>query len=888
MKITPGRLRPALAALTLIGGCVSMPVKASSRTEVRPEVHRLPNGLTVVLLEDHSAPVVALQTWVKFGSADERREHAGVAHVFEHMLFKGTERFPGGEIGGLIEAAGGVVNAWTSYDETVYHTVIASPYWERGFDVLSDAVLHSLLDAEELRKEIEVVREEIRRGKDNPDREVWERMAALAFKQHPYGRPVIGYDEVVAGLERDALADIYRHWYVPNNMIVVAVGDFDRARMLELVRERYGKAEARELPERPRTTEPAQDGLRVDVVGFDAQLARVEFGFPLVSAKHPDAAALDVLSQLLGGGYNSLLYTELKRRRDLVHSVSTYAFTPLDAGLFLAGAEVEPERIEETVRALSALLFDPTALAFGDDELDAARTSIISSHVHGQEAYQGVARTLGRFTMVDGDPAGAEAYLERIRGVTAADVRRVAAAWLRPERANVVVLVPDDAPAPASDAVARWVAAPSRDSAALPTIATDVTAAVEVVELPGGIRLLVQTDRKAPLVGIRASMPGGQRAEAAGQEGIADLMTSVWDRGTSLRSAAEIERALDRMGGRLSAGSGRDGVSLFGRFLSDDVRAGFELFFDVLANPSFPEDEVRRERDDQIREIDALPENRVQVALAGFYEAFYGNHPYNHLAIGRKDAVRGLGREDLVAFHRRHLEPSRMVLTIVGDIDAETARRLVLDALPASIRDGAVGAPESTPPAMPERSALVEKVLRQPGQQTHILWGFPTVDMLHEDRHALRVLDAILGGMGGRLFVELRDKKSLAYAVTSFDEIPRDRGSLILYIGCAPDKEAESIREFERVLDEIRRDGVTDEEVQRAKTYLEGVQAIGLQTSGGRTGAYASGLMWHDRWDAWREGQAALREVTAEDVRRVANTWLRPESSVRFVLRAEN
>ncbi len=854
----------------------------------RPEVHHLPNGLTVVLLEDHSAPVVALQTWVRFGSADERAENAGVAHVFEHMLFKGTERFPNGEIGGLIEAAGGVVNAWTSYDETVYHTVIASPYWERGFDVLSDAVLHSLLDADELRKELEVVREEIRRGKDNPDREVWERLAASAFRSHPYGRPVIGYDEVVAALNRDALADIYRHWYVPNNMIVVAVGDFDRSRLLELVRERYGKAEARDLPPRPREVEPPQESLRVDVLDFDAKLGRVEFGFPIVGARHPDAAALDVLSQILGGGYNSLLYRELKRQRDLVHSVSTYAFTPVDAGLFLAGAEVEPANAEAVVRAMATLLFDPARLVFGDDELAAARTAIVSSFVHAQESYQGVARMLGRFTMVDGDPAGAEQYLARIRAVTAEDIRRVAAFWLRPERTNLVVLLPEGTELPSVDTAAAWVRDRVVVDPELTPVATDVTAAVEVVRLPGGITLLVQTDHKAPLVGIRASMPGGQRAEAAGQEGLAQLMGSVWARGTALRSAAEIERALDRMGGVLSAGSGRDAVSLFGRFLTHDVHAGFELFFDVLAGASFPEEEVRREREDQVREIDALAENRVQFALDGFYGEFYGQHPYNHLSVGKRASVAALAREDLVQFHKRHMVPERMIISVVGAMDAAEARRLVLDTIPPTLLVEAPTVSEPTPPAMPDRQALVERIVTQPGQQTHILWGFPTVTQQDDDRHALRILNAILAGMGGRLFVELRDKKSLAYSVTSIESYPVDRGSMILYIGCAPDKEAEAIREFERVLNEIRNDGVTAEEVQRAQTYLLGVQSIGLQTSGGRTGAYASGLLWHGRWDAWREGQEALLSVTPEDVQRVARAWLQPETSVRYVLRAIN
>src|SRR4030095_12773872 len=185
-----------------IATAVSLP--GTTRQEVGPhaEVHTLSNGLQVVLMEDHSAPVVALQTWVRYGSADEDRDVAGIAHVFEHMLFKGTERFPHGEIAALIEGAGGAVNAWTSYDETVYHVTIASRFWETGFDVLSDAVLHSLFDPTELAREKEVVLEELWRGKDSPDREISERLFELTFTTHPYRRPVIGSEATVTGITR--------------------------------------------------------------------------------------------------------------------------------------------------------------------------------------------------------------------------------------------------------------------------------------------------------------------------------------------------------------------------------------------------------------------------------------------------------------------------------------------------------------------------------------------------------------------------------------------------------------------------------------------------------------------------------------------------------------
>ena len=313
----------------------------------RASVHTLDNGLQVVLLEDHSAPVVALQTWVRFGSADEDPVVAGIAHVFEHMLFKGTERFPNGEIAALIEGAGGTVNAWTNYDETVYHVTLSSRFWEIGFDVLSDAVLHSFFDPTELEREKEVVLEEFRRSKDNPDHEIAERLFDLTFTTHPYRRPIIGFEETVRPIQRNDMLRVFNTWYVPNNMIFVAVGDFDSDTMRRTVEDRFGAVPAAALPIRPRADEPAQAQPRVLAFPFRAELARVEIAMPSVEATDPQVPALDLLSDLLGSGYNSTLYTTLKRRRQLAHDVYAYNYTPCDRGVFLLGATCMTDDVAE-------------------------------------------------------------------------------------------------------------------------------------------------------------------------------------------------------------------------------------------------------------------------------------------------------------------------------------------------------------------------------------------------------------------------------------------------------------------------------------------------------------------------------------------------------------
>ena len=848
----------------------------------RANVHTLDNGLQVVLLEDHSAPVVALQTWVRFGSADEDPSVAGIAHVFEHMLFKGTDRFPNGEIAALIEGAGGSVNAWTNYDETVYHVTLSSRFWETGFDVLSDAVLHSFFDPTELEREKEVVLEEFRRSKDSPDHEIAERLFDLTFTTHPYRRPIIGFEETVRPIQRDDMLRVFNTWYVPNNMIFVAVGDFDSDTMLRTVEDRFGDVPATALPVRPRAGEPAQAQPRVLAFPFRAELARVEIALPSVEATDPQVPALDLLSDLLGSGYNSTLYTALKRRRQLAHDVYAYNYTPCDRGVFLLGATCMTDDVADVVQGLMQPVRQPR-LSISEPDLAAAKTRIVSHFVHARETYQGIASQLGNHMLVYGDPNYGERYVAAIESLSHDDLQEASSAYLDPQRANLALLMPTEMELPSQETMLGWTRQDKAPQAPPTARETDNTS---VVPLPGGGTLIVQTDRKAPLVTIRTLLAGGQRVAPQGKEGIVRLLSSTWDRGTGMRSASEIERELDRLGATLGASNDRDSVQIAGRFLRDTFADGLELYLELLAEPSFPEAEVAREQADQLRDLETLKENRFQYAMQQFLHKFYGSHPYNHLSVGTPEGLSTVSRDDLVAFHQGQLQPQNAVHVVVGDISAEAALSRWQQLAPASLSEPTLdGAPAV--PVVPAWNEGATDVIDVEGQQTHIIWGFPTVTSRNPDRYTLHVLDTILGGMGGRLFVELRDKRGLAYAVTSFDAYPVDTGYLAFYIGCTPEKEGEALSEFERVVQEIQRDGVTEGELDRAKTYIGGALDISLQSTSQRTSIFGLGMLHQGQWNAYQTYLEAVQKVSLADIQDAARTYLRPSSSLRTILRAQ-
>ncbi|MGZ3425907.1 MAG: M16 family metallopeptidase, partial [Polyangia bacterium] len=404
--------------------------------------YQLPNGLSVVLQENHAAKVVAFQAWVAVGSADEPPELAGIAHVFEHMLFKGTARRGVGQIAQEVEAAGGEINAWTSFDQTVYHLVLASRFFDTGLDILSDALQSSSFDPKELERELKVVLEEVKQGEDNPSRVATQALFGAAFTRHPYRRPVIGYTKTVKSFTRERLLDFFHRWYVANNVTLVVVGDFDAERAKTAIAASWGKMASRPLA-RPDRKEPAQKAPRAKVVTQDVRETQVGVAFHIPGIHHDDIAALDLLAIILGQGDSSRLTRGLKRRDQQVTDAFAYSYTPRDPGLLVAGATLPPEQLDAAFAGLLAETFRLRHEEVSQSELQKAKTIIESDAVYQKETVQGQARKLGFFETVGGGVGWEDEYNQQIRAVTPATLLAAAQKYLTVDNATVAALVPD-------------------------------------------------------------------------------------------------------------------------------------------------------------------------------------------------------------------------------------------------------------------------------------------------------------------------------------------------------------------------------------------------------------------------------------------------------------
>lgn len=842
--------------------------------------HRLDNGLTLHIAPGHPAPVVAVQAWVGVGSADETPPLAGVAHVVEHMLFKGSSDYGLGELTRAIERGGGEINAWTAFDHTVYHAVLGRDHTAGAIDAIGDALLAPRVDPEELAREREVILEEIRQGTDDPARSVAQSLFATAFAAHPYRRPVIGTAESVKRLGERELVEFFRSYYVADNLTLVIAGDVDPQRVKALVERRF-RTMPTGRPARCVTVEPAQTAPRASCQLRDVSEAYLSVGFHVPAARHPDLAALDVAAILLGQNESARLPRMLRDRDQLATSAYANVHALRDPGLLVLSATAKTGDANAVIGALVDRSLELSA-ELSTEELDKARIAAETAFVRQLETAQGRARSLGWHATVAGDPQFGHVYLDRIRAVRRHDVANVMRRYLQPANASIAAILPRPRTAARAASAPRTFArqAEQRVRKSLATVPAATVPVEKRVALPNGMVLLVRRDASVPVVAMRAVWKGGQRVEDAKTAGATTLLARMVTRGCGTLDASQVADRIDRLGGSLGGVAGRNSFGVAAEWLARTWKPGLELLADCILDPRLPQGELVRERrlllDDQVAQADSPS----QVAFRVFSEALYGAHPYARDALGTPEAVSALSRTLLAGFYADRYPVSGLTLAIVGDVEIDEVIAAVKARFGATAK-AAPKLPAVAPLVIDGRSATDREVYRYlDRQQAHLVIGFPGATVDAKDRFALEVLIAILGGQSGRLFAELREKQALAYRVSAHSIEGIDPGFVAIYLSCSPPKLPAAIAAVRSELERVRTGGVTPDEVERARSYLIGSHQIAMQ----RRAAVANAMAYHEAyglgWQSWAGYDDAIRAVRPADIAAAAATYLRADRSI--------
>jgi zinc protease len=887
------RLAARLALLALLAGAgaagaASAPAltPASALTAGVQETV-LPNGLTVLVKEVRSAPVVSFSVWYRAGSRNEHTGITGVSHLLEHMLFKGTRQYRLGEIARTLSLNGASFNASTYYDWTNYYATIAADRLALAVRIEADRMVNSRIDKSDLDAEMTVVRSELEGGENSPGRLLWQAVMSSAFQAHPYRWPVIGWRSDVENVPRDTIYQYYRTHYGPGNAVAVVVGDVAAADALRLVRQHFGPIKAAPKPPEVYTVEPPQRGERRVTVRRSGSLPMVLIAWKAPAARHPDTYALDVLAGVLGEGRTSRLYQALVEK-GVASRVDAGSPSLRDPFVFYVSATARPG---VTVERLEAALLEEverlSAAPIADEELARTERRAEADFVFQTNSVTAQARQLGYWAMI-GDWRYLATYLDRIRALTPADIQAVARRTFVVDSRTVGHFVPSDGggpPASPPRELSARVERPKRGDRPLalprPSPAGVTNRQVTRFALDNGISVIVQENHANPTVALRASVPAGGLAEPEDRAGLAGFTAAMLTRGTQQRSALGFATALEDVGASLGASADALVTTITGHALTRDFDLVLDLFAEMLRQPAFPAADLERLKGETLAAIAQAKTNPDRVAGRAFERAVYpAGHPLRPKTFEASEAaVAALTRDDLVAFHRRQYGPDRMILVVAGDVTPEEIQQALRKRLGDWPRN-----PETQPvipPDMPLQATSTSVEIPVPDRsQSAINWGHAGgLRRSDADFYATQVLNLILGGgvLTSRLGTSIRDDQGLAYSVYSYFDANLYPGPFRTVLGTNPANARKAVAALEAEVARIRRDGVTPREVDEAVAYLTGRFPLRLETNGGVAEIlwamefYNLGADYMDRYAGY------YRSVTAQQVNQAARAHLHPD-----------
>jgi zinc protease len=830
----------------------------------------LDNGLTIIAREDRSAPVVSAQAWCMAGSIHEGRWlGAGLSHLLEHMLFKGTTTRPGSRIDQEVQEAGGYMNAYTSFDRTVYHIDVPNTGARTAIDILCDIMQNATLPAEELAKEQDVIRREMDMNVDDPGRRAGRRLFETAYTRSPYRFTVIGYPDIFNELKPDDIRGYYHEKYAPNNVFYVVVGDVKTDEVIAQIRTAYEKSRARPSPPMVLPEEPGQTAPREIVEEAPIELGHFHFAWHIPEIRHPDVPVLEVLAVLLGHGRSSRLYQEVRERQGVVHHVDAWTYSPGNPGLFGMSAIADADKFTDARGAMLAEIEKMRGGLISPGELEKAVKQYVSATLAAHKTMEGQAGDLGSNWIVASDLGFSERQLAAVKLVTPEDIQRVAREYLTPQNRTLYVLLPD------GSAPKLKIEVESRSDRP-----------IQKFDLSNGLRLLVKEDHRLPFVEFRAALKGGVLAETAGNNGITYLLAKTLLKGTRRRTAAQIANEIESVGGGIDSYGGNNSFGVNAEVMSSDFKTGLELVSDVLLNPIFPAGELERERDVQIAGIYAQKDDLLKSASLAMRRALFGNEGYGLDTLGTETVVQNLQADDLRSFHQKLVTPDNCVLAIFGDVKADEVKAAV-ETVFTGWQPAGVAVPGEPPgsatrpaPAAPKR---VEEARDK--KQAVLVIGFPGTTMFNDDHYALELIQESCSDLGSRLFLRIREQLGLAYYVGAQNLAGLVPGYFAFYTGTEPAKVELVEKELLREAELLRTEGLTAEELKRSKAKIIGQKKIARQELGHLASATALDELYGLGYQRTEQDDAKYEAVTLEQIKGVAQKYLRPDALVVAVVK---
>lgn len=826
----------------------------------------LPNGLTMIVREDRSAPVVSAQAWCRAGSVHEGQWlGAGLSHILEHMLFKGTKTRGVGRIDQEVQELGGNMNAYTSFDRTVYWINAPQEGAQTIVDILCDIMKNAVLPAEELEKEMDVIRREMDMTDDDPGHSSSRRLFETAYQVSPCRYPVIGYPDVFNRIRRDDVLAYYEEKYAPGNIFFVVVGDVQASAVIQKIGEEYADQPCRPLLPAVLPQEPRQAAARQSVEESPIELGHFHFAWHIPDVRHPDIPALDVLGTILGEGRSSRLFRQVRERLSLAHSVDAWTYSPGSSGLIGISGVADGPKCADAWKAILAEVKRAQENGFAEEEIEKAKKIFLAGNLGAKKTMQGQAQDLGENWLAAHDLEFSNRYLNQVKALTAEDVRQAAQRYLTEPNRTLAALLPPGAKASAKTAAK-----------------THPQNAIQLAELDNGLRLLTKEDHRLPFVELRAVFRAGVLAETAETNGLTRLTAKLLLKGAGKRDAAAIVNAIESVGGQVHTyGAGNSfGISI--EVLREDLPLGLEILSDLILRPAFAEDQLERERIAQLAAIQSQNDQILQVGFRTARQALFGASGYGLNPLGTAQSVQNLRLSQIHNFFNTHRSPKNCVLAVFGDIATDAIRAEVNRLL------GAGQWPKQRNPVFPQPKphSIQELQVRRTvdKKQAVVIIAAQSATFPDRKRYALDLLQEACSDLGSRLFLRIRDQLGLAYYVGAHHVPGLIPGYFAFYAGTSPENADRVDQELSQEIQSLRQNGLAAAELKRAKAKILGQKKIARQNLGGMALVTALDELYGFGYKRWEEEETEYQAITLEDVRTAANTYFQPNRAIHTLI----
>jgi zinc protease len=810
-------------------------------------VETLPNGFTVILDPDPSAPVVSAQIWVETGSVHEDTHlGAGLSHFLEHMVFKGTRDYTADELADEVQAAGGHWNAYTTFDRTVYYIDGPAESLDVFLKTLTGLVFYPTIPLTEFEKEKDVIRREIDMGLDDPDNAATRLLLSTAFTRDPRRHPVIGHRHLFDTLKYEDMIEYHRTRYTPDRAFAVISGDFDPDEALAQIKALTADRSVTAGRDPLVPQDNAQLGPRRARETFAIPTSRVSLAWKSPALEHPDSPAFDVLAAILGRGRSSRLHLALREKRELALEISAYAWTgPGREGIFGIGADALPEHRDALIDAIHEELANLESADLSED-LAKAKRQIAASQFRSLTTASGRASDLASNWHEARDLNFTRHYLAAIQSVEETDILR-AAATLRVDRVTLTLLDPVDSLPPQRT---------GKTSASLPEI--------ETFTLDNGLKIALLPDRRVPILHFQAAVRAGLPSESPETNGINQLLASTLPKGTVTRDAETIARTLESIGASIGASVGNNALLVAASGLAPDFATIADVFAEVICSPSLPEDSIAREKASQLAALEEAIQDPLHVGFSTLRDLAFGGQGYGLDPLGSLDSLPNLDREKLVSHHRRHFTADNITLAIAGDFDCSQAKEILTQAF-SKIPAGNLWAPPASRPSTGE-----SRTHHLPKKQAVLTFGFPGASVTAEDRYALSMIQEYATDMAGPLFTRIREELGLAYRVGATQFLGFDSGLFTFYVATSPEQAEFAGRELMVEIGKIAEHGIPEDAFVRVRSTVLSSLAIQQQSSSATARQIALDLLFGQAADQFRKQASIYKSLDAATVKQTA------------------